>query len=53
MNGMPLGPLYLIAAVMCILAFVFGHKWFFLPLAGLWLALAVFYFVKDRNDDSL
>ena len=48
-----LAPLYFIAFVASLIAFVFQHKWFWLPVAAAWLLLGIYSFMKyNRGDDN-
>ena len=49
----PLVPIYLTAAVICGIAYALRREWFFLPLAGLWAVLAIYYYIKGKNSDKL
>jgi hypothetical protein len=52
-NNKTLAPLYLIAFVASLIAFVFQHKWYWLPVAAAWLLLGIYSYMKyNKGDDN-
>ena len=52
-NNKTLAPIYFIAAISCATVFYGKREWGWLVAAGVWLALSVFYFIKNKSDNDL
>ena len=53
-NNKLLAPIYFIACVACFIVFFVKHQWPWLTVAGAWLAMGIFSYIKyNKNDDDL